>query len=143
VILRRGGGGEEARLNSPRRKSGKGGARGSAHREGFHDSGGGRTAAVARSAGARRSDGDLVGFRHGRWRSWDGVCETRRGGVGSAVAFSDTASRKWPVETAFNPPGAFGHRRPRQPIRARREATLPLTAGPHSSAFSVLKITHG
>jgi hypothetical protein len=78
-------GGEEARLNSPRRKSGKGGARGSAHREGFHDGGGGRTAAVARSAGARRSDGDLVGFRHGRWRSWDGACEMRRGEAASAA----------------------------------------------------------
>jgi hypothetical protein len=53
-------------------------------------------------AGARRSDGDVVCFGHGRWCGRDGAREMRRG-----------------------------------------EATLPLTTGPHSSAFSVLKITPG
>jgi hypothetical protein len=118
--LRQGGGGKEARLNSPQRKSGKGGAQAPLTVEGFTTT----EVAVQRRwrarAGAQRSDGDVVGFRHGRWRS-----------------------RKWLVGTAFNPPGAFGHRRPRQPIRAQREETLPLTARPHSSAFSVLKITPG
>jgi hypothetical protein len=59
-----GGGGEEARLNSLWRKSGKGGARGSAHRGGFRDGGGGRTAAVARSG-----RGTTLGRRRGRLRA--------------------------------------------------------------------------
>jgi hypothetical protein len=29
-------------------------------------------------AGARRSDGDVVGFGHGRWRGRDDACEARR-----------------------------------------------------------------
>jgi hypothetical protein len=32
--------------------------------------------------GARRSDGDVVSFGHGRWRGRDGAHEKRRGGVG-------------------------------------------------------------
>jgi hypothetical protein len=74
-------------------KAARGGARGSAHRGGFRDGGGRRTAAVARSTGARRSDGDVFGFGHGRWRGRDGACETRRGGGGSVAAFLDTAGR--------------------------------------------------
>jgi hypothetical protein len=90
-------------------------------------------------AGARRLDGDVVGFGHGRWRGQDGARETRRGEAASTAraTFSDTTG--WDGY----PPGAFGHRRPQQPIRALREATLPLTAGPHSSAFSLLKIIPG
>jgi hypothetical protein len=42
--------------------------------------------------GARRSDGDVVGFGHGRWRGWDGACEVRQGEAASA-AFSDTADQ--------------------------------------------------
>jgi hypothetical protein len=90
-----GGGGEEARLNSLWRKSGKGGARGSAHRGGFRDGGGGRTAAVARSG-----RGTTLGRRRGRLRAREVARlgrrvrgEARRGGVGSAAAFSDTADQ--------------------------------------------------
>jgi hypothetical protein len=146
VVLHRGGGGEEAQLNSTQRKSGKGGrCSGSAHRGGFRDGGGGRTAAVARSG-----RGMALGRRRGGLRAWEVARsgrrvrdEARRGGVGSVVAFSDTTDWKRPVRTTFNLLGAFGHRRPWQPIRARCEATLPLTARPHSSAFSILKITPG
>jgi hypothetical protein len=47
---------------------------------------------------ARRSDSDVVGFRHGKRRGWDGRVrgEARRGegGVGKAVASSDIAANQ-------------------------------------------------
>jgi hypothetical protein len=52
---------------------------------------------------------------------------------------SDSGRPNGAVEATFKPPGAFGHRRPQQPIRARRGATLLLIGGPHASAFSELK----
>jgi hypothetical protein len=70
-----------------------------------------------------------------------GVVGTARARRGEAVSAARRSFRTWPVGIAFNPPGAFGYRRPWQPIRVRREATLPLTAGPDSSSFPVLKIT--
>jgi hypothetical protein len=49
-----------------REKAARGGARGSAHRGGVRDDGGGRTAVVV------RSDNDVVSFGHGRRRGRDG-----------------------------------------------------------------------
>jgi hypothetical protein len=46
---------------------------------------------------------------------------------------SDSGRPNGTVGAAFKPAGAFGHRRPQQPIRARRGVTLPLTGGPHAS----------
>jgi hypothetical protein len=102
-----------------------GGFSSSAHRGGFHGGGGGRTAAMTCSG-----RGTALGRRRGRLQAW-------------VVARSGRRFRTRSVGTVFNPPGAFIHHRPQQPNKARREATLPLTAGPHSSAFSVLKITPG
>jgi hypothetical protein len=107
---------------------------------GFRDGGG----ALGQGHGARTATWSALGtgggaVRTARMRRG----EARRGDIGSAAAFSDTSGQKWPVGTAFNLPGAFGHRRPWQPIRARREVTLPLTAGPHSSVFFILKINPG
>jgi hypothetical protein len=66
-VLRRSGEGEEAQAQVyPEKKVARGGTRGSAHRGGVHDGGGGRTAAVA------RSNSDVVGFGHGRRCGWDG-----------------------------------------------------------------------
>jgi hypothetical protein len=121
-------------------------------------------------AGARRSGGDVVDFRHERWRGRDGAREMRRGGVGSAAASSDTAGRKWPVGTACARRGeaasassdtadrdgrARGEARRRRGSdngdalsvgafmarRVRGDGTP--TGGPLMSAISVLKITPG
>jgi hypothetical protein len=54
------------RRKCTRRKRRQRGARGSAHRGGVCNGGGGQTMTVA------RSDNDVVGFGHRRWRSQDG-----------------------------------------------------------------------
>jgi hypothetical protein len=96
------------------------------------------------------SGGGVLGQGHGaRTATWSasgtggGAVGTARARRGEAASAARRRFRTRPVGTAFNPPGAFGYRHPRQPIRARREATLPLTARPHSLAFSVLKFTPG
>jgi hypothetical protein len=67
--------------------------------------------------------------------------EARRGegDVGSAAAASDTGRS----ERLLTRTHTSGHRRPRQPTRVRRRATLPLTTGPTRQCFFVLKITPG
>jgi hypothetical protein len=77
--------------------------------------------------------GDGVGSDSG---GQDGMAKRR---VRTAVRDGETAVRSdngcpnGAVGAAFKLPGAFGHCRPQQPIRERRGATLPLTAGPHVS----------
>jgi hypothetical protein len=133
VVLRRGGGGEEARLNNPWRKSGKrGGARGSAHRGGVRDGGGGRTAAVA------RLDSNVVIFRHGRRRGRHGRAR------GEATVW--LGQRRGSVKTAL-PVGVFmawrgrvaATRRWRADRRAQRRKRR-LTGGPLMSAISKLNL---
>jgi hypothetical protein len=134
VVLRRGGGGEEARLNNPWRKSGKrgGGARGSAHRGGVRDGGGGRTAAVA------RLDSNVVIFRHGRRRGRHGRAR------GEATVW--LGQQRGSVKTAL-PVGAFmawrgrvaATRRWRADRRAQRRKRR-LTGGPLMSAISKLNL---
>jgi hypothetical protein len=67
-----------------------------------------------------------------------GAREARRGegGEGSAAASSDMAGQKWLLTRT----GASGHCPPRQPTRAWREATLPLTAGPTRQRFPYQKL---
>jgi hypothetical protein len=149
-VLRRGGEGEEAQAQVYSEKKAARGALGAPLTvEGF---------AMAEAAGQRRwrartkaqySDSDVVGFGHGRRRGRDGRArvEARRGEVRAASA-AQRRLRTRPVgkgrsERLLTRTGASGHHRPRQPTRALREATLPLTAGPHASAFSILKITLG
>jgi hypothetical protein len=131
-VLHRGGEGEEAQAQVyPEKKAARGvGARGSTHRGGVHDGGGGRTAAVA------RSDNDVVGFGHGRRRGRDG----RARGEARAVSAVRRRLRTRLVgngqsERLLTHLGASRHHHPRQPTRSRCEAILPLTAGPHTSAF--------
>jgi hypothetical protein len=90
--------GEEARLNNPQRKGG-GGLGAPLTVEEFVTTEATRQRWWRAWAGARRSGGDVVDFRHERWRGRDGAREMRRGGVGSAAASSDTAGQKWPVGT--------------------------------------------
>jgi hypothetical protein len=120
----------------PGEKGGKGGggARGSTHRGGVRDGGGGRTAAVA------RSDSDVVDFGHGRRCGRDGCAW----GEARAVSAARRHLRTRPVrngqsERLLTHLGASGHRHPWQPTRSRCEATLPLTSGPHTSAFFRIK----
>jgi hypothetical protein len=95
-------GGEDARLNSPRRKSGKGGARGSAHRGGVRDGGGGRTAAVARSDSdtvLRQQRGRLrtqETARSGRAHAKRGEARRRRGSD-NGEALSERRCRSVPL----------------------------------------------
>jgi hypothetical protein len=109
-VLCRGGEGEEAQSQVYSEKKAARGVLGAPLTvEGF---------TTAEAAGQRRwrarteaqcSDSDVVGFGHGRRLGRDGCArgEARRGegGVGSAAASSDTAGRKRPVRTAFNPHG--------------------------------------
>jgi hypothetical protein len=97
---------------SPEKKQQGGGAWPPLTVEGFATAGAARQRRWRARAGARRLDGDVVGFGHGRWHGRDGARETRRGGVGSAAAFSDTTGQKRSVGMTFNPPDAFGHHRP-------------------------------
>jgi hypothetical protein len=62
-----------------------------------------------------------------------GEASSGSGAVGSSGMRSDSGGPNGAVGAAFKPPGTFGHRRPQQPIRALRGATLPLTGGPHAS----------
>jgi hypothetical protein len=97
-------------------------------------------------------DGGVDGFGHGgddsnrataasdnggrdgevkRHRLRERRCRERRPvGTGKAGQRVRAAAPDGSVGTAFKPPGAFGHRRPRQPIGAWCGATLPLTGGP-------------
>jgi hypothetical protein len=117
----------------------------------------------ARNAVAQRThrrggvDGDVDGFGHDGdgFGPGDGVASDSGGRDGKAerrirtvvrvstlgqwrgtarrAVRSDSGCPNGAVGAAFKPPGAFGHRRPQQPIRAWRGATLPLTVGPHAS----------
>jgi hypothetical protein len=104
----------------------------------------------ARNAVARRThrsggvdDGvDGFGYDDDGFGLGDGVAsdsggqdgEAKRRGMARRAVRSDIGCPNDAVRAVFKTPGAFGHRRPQQPIRARRGATLPLTAGPHASA---------
>jgi hypothetical protein len=89
---------------------------------------------------ARRSDNDVVGFGPRRWHGRD----RRVQGEARAASAARRCLRTRPVgngrlERLLTHTGTSGHRRPWQPTRARREATLPLTAGLHTSVFSRIK----
>jgi hypothetical protein len=126
-------------------KGGKwGGARGSAHCGGVHDGRGGQTTAVARS-----DRGTTLRQRCGQLRTWEtarsGWARVRRGEVrrgrcrqrGSVFGHGPVGNGR--SERLLTRTRAPRHRRPRQPSRARRRATLPLTAGPHMSVFFRIK----
>jgi hypothetical protein len=79
-VLCRGGKEEEAQAQLYKEKKAARGPRGSAHRGGVRDGGGGRTTAVARGTEAWCSDSDVVGFgherRHGRTERARGEART-------------------------------------------------------------------
>jgi hypothetical protein len=88
----------ERKLGSivPGEKVARGGARAPLTVEGFATAEAARQRRWHARAGARQSDGDVVSFGHRRWHGRDGRVrrgEARRGGVGSVVAFSDTAGQ--------------------------------------------------
>jgi hypothetical protein len=102
----------------------------------------------------RRPDngGGALGQRHGTqttmWSASDmgdgsvgmGAREARRGRCrqrGSVFGHGPVGNGR--SERLLTRTRAPGHRRPRQPSRARRGATLPLTAGPHMSVFFRIK----
>jgi hypothetical protein len=62
-----------------------------------------------------------------------GEASSGSGAVRSSGVRSDSSYPNGAIGAAFKPPGAFGHRRPQQPIWARHGATLPLTGRPHAS----------
>jgi hypothetical protein len=98
-------------------------------------------------------DGGIDGFGHGGDDSdrataasdssgWDGEAkrhrlgqrcyqERRPVGMGEAGRRVRAAALDGAVGMAFKPSGAFGHRRPRQPIGVRHGTTLPLIGGPN------------
>jgi hypothetical protein len=121
-----------------RRKRRQGGAQGSAHRGGVRGGGGGRTTAVACS-----DRGTTLRQLCGQLRTWEtarsGRARTRRGegGVGSAAASPDTGRSK----RLLTHMRVSGQCCPRHPTRVWHGATLPLTAGPHTSAFFRIKNT--
>jgi hypothetical protein len=135
-VLHWGGEGEEAQAQVyPAKKAARGVLGAPLIVEGF---------AMAEAAGqrrwrarteARRSDSDVVGFGHGRRHGRDARGEARRG----RRRQHGGVFRHGRSERLLTCPGASGHRRPWQPTRAQREATLPLTAGPHTSAFFCIK----
>jgi hypothetical protein len=143
-VLCRGGEGEKAQSQVySAKKAARGVLRAPLTVEGF---------TTAEAAGQRRwrarteaqcSDSDVVSFGHGDGSVGTGVREVRRGEA-RAESAAQRRLRTRPVgkgqsERLLTRMGASGHRRPRQPTRALREATLPLTAGPHASAFFHIK----
>jgi hypothetical protein len=113
------------------------------------DTGGGVTHSPVQRCRRRRRqlECDGVGFGPGERAASDssgrvvarsghgarGEASSGSGAIGSSGVCSDSGCPNGAVGAAFKPPGMFGHRRPQQPIRARRGATLPLTGGPHTS----------
>jgi hypothetical protein len=75
---------------------------------------------------ARRSDGDVVGFGHGRRCGRDG--RARRGEGGGVFGL-------WPVGMAFNPHERIRTVPPTAANQGAARATLPLIVGPHTPAF--------
>jgi hypothetical protein len=131
-VMHRGGEEEEAQAQVYLEKKAARGAQGSAHLGGVRDGGGDQTTVVVRS-----DKGTALEQRHGRLQTrktaWSGRARARRGegSVGSAAESPDTGR----LERLLTLMRTSGQRCPRQPTRARCEATLPLTAGPHTSAL--------
>jgi hypothetical protein len=116
-VLHRGGEEEEAQAQVNPEKRWQGGARGSAHRGGVHDGGGGRTTAVAHS-----DRGTALGQRCGRLRTWE--------------------TARWRLRTLAGRNGIGLYPRPRhrqrcpaRPIGAQCYATLTMTRGPRASVI--------
>jgi hypothetical protein len=78
----------------------------------------------------RLQTGRRRGFRQRRVRTaaWVNALGQRHGTARRAVR-SDSGCPNGAVGAAFKPPGAFGHHRPQQPIRAWHGATLPPNLG--------------